>query len=143
MFVLRILTLLIYPLVEKESVMIRNGLPMTLSTRTQQRPPSNPAAVVGIKQPRGMLRPDASKSGDRQVDSSLPFPIANLYVHITYAYSHRELRAMQLSLDAYVRLLLRRLFYAVPMNVKNIVMGSLVDEWGTDTHAVLARCRCP
>lgn len=35
----------------------------------------------------------------------------------------RELRAMQLSLDAYVRLLLRRLFYAIPMNVKNIVMG--------------------
>lgn len=37
--------------------------------------------------------------------------------------ANRELRAMQLSLDAYVRLLLRRLFYAIPMNVKNIVMG--------------------
>lgn len=37
--------------------------------------------------------------------------------------ANRELHAMQLSLDAYVRLLVRRLFYAIPMNVKNIVMG--------------------
>lgn len=35
----------------------------------------------------------------------------------------RELRAMQLALHAYVRLLLRRIFYAVPMNVRNVIMN--------------------
>ena len=49
--------------------------------------------------------------------------------------AERELRAMQLSLDAYVRLLLRRLFYAIPMNVKNIVMG----EFRKDLVALVAR----
>ena len=35
----------------------------------------------------------------------------------------RELRAMQLALHAYIRLLLRRIFYAVPMNVRNVIMN--------------------
>jgi len=35
----------------------------------------------------------------------------------------RELRAMQLALHAYMRLLLRRVFYAVPMNCRNIIMS--------------------
>ena len=35
---------------------------------------------------------------------------------VTDDQSNKELKAMQLALDAYVRLLLRRIFYAVPMN---------------------------
>lgn len=35
---------------------------------------------------------------------------------LTDDLANKELKAMQLALDAYVRLLLRRLFYAVPMN---------------------------
>lgn len=35
----------------------------------------------------------------------------------------RDMRIRQLALDAYVRLMLRRVFYAVPMNVRNIVLN--------------------
>jgi hypothetical protein len=35
----------------------------------------------------------------------------------------RELKAMQLALHAYMRLLLRRIFYAVPMNCRNVIMN--------------------
>jgi len=35
----------------------------------------------------------------------------------------QEVRAMQLSLDGYVRLLLCRNFYAIPMNVRNIIVN--------------------
>lgn len=35
----------------------------------------------------------------------------------------RELRAMQLALHSYLRLLLRRVFYSVPMNVRNVMMN--------------------
>jgi hypothetical protein len=48
--------------------------------------------------------------------------------------TNRDLRVMQLSLDAYVRLLLRRVFYAVPMNVRNIIMN----EFRRDLGALVA-----
>jgi hypothetical protein len=35
----------------------------------------------------------------------------------------RDTRIRQLALDAYVRLMLRRVFYAVPMNVRNVVLN--------------------
>ena len=35
----------------------------------------------------------------------------------------RDMRIRQLALDAYVRLMLRRVFYAVPMNVRNVVLN--------------------
>ncbi len=35
----------------------------------------------------------------------------------------RDIRIRQLALDAYVRLMLRRVFYAVPMNVRNVLLS--------------------
>ncbi len=47
---------------------------------------------------------------------------------------NRELRAMQLSLDAYVKLLLKRVFYVIPANVRNLILN----EFRRDLVALVA-----
>jgi hypothetical protein len=40
----------------------------------------------------------------------------------------REARMRELTLDAYVRLMLRRVFYAVPMNIRNVMLNEFRHE---------------
>jgi len=47
---------------------------------------------------------------------------------------NKELRAMQLSLDCYVRLLLRRAFYTIPMMVRNM----MINEFRQDLVSAIA-----
>lgn len=42
---------------------------------------------------------------------------------ISYMDPSRDARIRELALDAYVRLMLRRVFYAVPMNIRNVMLN--------------------